>query len=89
MLLENGTRMTVEDDVQTMPKPGSQRTDAFDFRATAIVGDVAYAHWFLESKIIDEKGTRSSRRWLESAVLRRSQGSWKVALLHSTRIDNK
>jgi ketosteroid isomerase-like protein len=50
------------------------------------VGDVAYVQWFLESKMIDEKGARQ-RRWLESGVLRRSAGSWKVALLHSTRID--
>ena len=88
MLLEHGDRMTVEDDVRMMPKPGSQRSNEFDFRAVQIVGDVAYAHWFLESKMIDEKGARQ-RRWLESGVLRRSAGAWKIALLHSTRIDPK
>jgi ketosteroid isomerase-like protein len=88
MLLENGERMTVGDDVKMMPKPGSQRSDVFDFRATEIVGEIAYAHWFLESKIVDEKGS-GERRWLESGVLRRSQGKWKVALLHSTRIEKK
>ncbi|MBK5293718.1 MAG: nuclear transport factor 2 family protein [Acidobacteriia bacterium] len=88
MLLENGERMTVEDDVKMMPRSGSQRSDVFDFHATEIVGEIAYAHWFLKSKIVDEKGS-GERRWLESSVLRRSQGIWKVALLHSTRIEKK
>ena len=88
MLLEHGVRMNVEDDVRMMPAPGSQRSNVFDFRATEIVNDVAYAHWFLVSKMTGEKGLRE-RRWLESGVLRRSKGAWKVALLHSTRIDEK
>jgi ketosteroid isomerase-like protein len=89
MLLEHGERMTVEDDIKMMPKPGSQRSNEFDFRAVEIVGDVAYAHWFLDSKMIDEKGISSQRRWLESGVLRHAEGAWQVALLHSTRINIK
>lgn len=89
MLLEHGERMTVEDDLRMMPKPGSQRSNVFDFRAVEVVGDVAYAHWFLESRMTDEKGVRSERRWLESGVLRRSKRVWKIALVHSTRIDKK
>ena len=88
ILLEHGERMTFEDDVRMMPKPGSERSNAFDFRAVKIVGDVAYAHWFLESKITDEKGVRRNR-WLESGVLRRLGGTWKIALLHSTRLEQK
>ena len=88
ILLEHGERMTVDDDVRMMPEPGSQRSNVFDFRAVEIVGDVAYAHWFLESKMIDGKGARELR-WLESGVLRRSHGAWKIALLHSTRMDRK
>lgn len=52
MLLEHGERMTVE-DLRMMPKPGSQRSNVFDFRAVDVVGDVAYAHWFLESRMTD------------------------------------
>ena len=89
MLLEHGERMTVEDDLRMMPKPGSQRSNVFDFRAVEVVGDVAYAHWFLESRMTDEKGVLSERRWLESGVLRRSKRVWKIALVHSTRIDKK
>jgi ketosteroid isomerase-like protein len=89
VLLEHGERMTVEDDIKMMPKPGSQRADAFDFRAVEIVGDLAYAHWFLDSKMIDEKGAPLQRRWLESGVLRRSRGAWQIALVHSTRIEKK
>jgi ketosteroid isomerase-like protein len=89
ILLENGKPMTLDEDVMMMPEQGSQRTDRFDFRATRIVGDAAYAHWFLDSTMVDKKGVRTERRWLESGVLRRSGGAWKVALLHSTKIDIK
>lgn len=36
-------------------------------------------------ELIDREGARQ-REWLESAILRRSEGVWQLALLHSTRI---
>jgi ketosteroid isomerase-like protein len=89
VLLEHGVPMKMEDDLKMAPKPESKRRDSFEFRATHVVGEVAYAYWFLNSTTIDEKGTPSDGRWLESGVLRRSKGAWKVALLHSTRIEKR
>ena len=87
VLLEYGAVMTLADDLKSMPKPGkTKRNDTIDFLSTKVVGDVAYAHWSLASTIGDDKGT-SKKRWLESGVLRRSDGVWKVALLHSTRVE--
>jgi hypothetical protein len=34
----------------------------------------------------DKKHGARSRAWLESAILRRVDGRWRVAVLHSTRI---
>ncbi len=88
LLLENGELLDIEGDVAGMPSPEAhpRRKDAFDFRSVKIQGDVAYAVYFLSSDITDDNGARS-RRWLESAILRRSGKEWQMALLHSTRID--
>jgi len=88
VLLEHGELMDVADDEKNMKTrpPGFKRTDAFDFKAVTIEGTLAYAVYFLTSEIADDKG-RHQRRWLESAILRRSERGWLLALLHSTRIE--
>ena len=86
-LLENGTIMGLEDDLKAMRErpPGYRRKDAFDFKSVRLHGDLAYATYFLESEIVDDAKI-GRRKWLESAVLRRVDGRWRCALLHSTRI---
>jgi ketosteroid isomerase-like protein len=87
VLLENGTIMSVEDDLKAMRgrARGYARKDAFDFRSVRLHGDLAYATYFLESEIMDDTKIQQ-RKWLESAVLRRLNGRWRAALLHSTRV---
>jgi ketosteroid isomerase-like protein len=90
VLLENGELFDREGDVATMPKAGTgfRRKDHFDFNSVRLEGNVAYAVYTLKSEIYDDvKGARS-REWLESAILRRVDGRWKLALLHSTRISH-
>lgn len=88
LLLENGKIMSAAEDIALIPRPEDEykRTDLFDFRSIKIAGDTAYAVYFLKSEATDKK--RGHRKWefLESAILRRSGKSWKVALLHSTRL---
>jgi len=86
VLLENGELLDIAGDLALMPAPGAgyRRTDAFDFRAVRVRGDMAYAVYFLASEITDLKGARH-REWLESVILRRAGNGWRVALLHSTR----
>lgn len=89
VLLEQGEVMTLQDDLGLIPKPGTAvRTDAIEFLAAKIVGDAGYAYWKLTSRIVNEKGTLD-QQWLESGVLRRSHGVWKIAVLHSTRVERK
>ena len=87
VLLENGVIMGLEDDLKAMRGrlPGYRRKDAFDFRSVRLHGDLAYATYFLESEMVDDTKIQQ-RKWLESAVLRRVNGRWRCALLHSTRI---
>jgi ketosteroid isomerase-like protein len=87
VLLENGTIMGLEDDLKAMRErpPGYRRTDAFDFKSVRLHGDLAYATYFLESEMVDDAKI-GRRKWLESAVLRRTGGRWRCALLHSTKI---
>jgi len=88
LLLEHGELIDREGDVANMAKPGTgfRRTDRFDFDSVKIHGDVAWAVYTLKSGIHDDKRGTREREWLESAVLRREDGRWKVALLHSTRV---
>ena len=88
VLLEHGELQGVADDEENMKKRPAcfKRTDAFDFKSVTIEGTLAYAVYFLESEIADEK-RQVQRRWLESAILRRSGDRWLLALLHSTRIE--
>ena len=88
LLCENGELMDLEADVAMLTKnrgPGYQRKDRFDFKSVTVRGDLAYTVYFLESDIDDNKMKRQ-RKWLESAVLRRIDGRWRAALLHSTKI---
>lgn len=88
LLLENGELLGIAGDLALLEKlpPDHTRTDRFDFRYINVDGDDAYAVYFLESDMNDSKTGPRSRRWLESAILRREGGRWRAALLHSTRI---
>jgi len=88
LLLENGEIFDADGDVASMPKPedGYKRSDAFDFRSIKVDNDMAYAVYFLRSNVIDRKEGERNLEWLESAILRRTDNNWRVAILHSTRI---
>jgi len=88
LLLENGEIFDANGDIASIPKAGDgyTRSDAFDFRTVRMLGDTAYVIYFLRSAVVEKTEAARNLEWLESAVLRRSGGRWKVALLHSTRV---
>ena len=65
------------------------RHDKFDFRKVWFAGDRAFLVYFLDSQISDSKNGSRARRYLESAILRRSGNGWRAELLHSTRVEPK
>jgi ketosteroid isomerase-like protein len=50
-----------------------------------IEGDIAWITYVNRGSIQDASGTKSMN-WLESAVLRKEQGNWRVQFSHSTRV---
>jgi ketosteroid isomerase-like protein len=89
-LLEQGELIDRDGDVANMAKPGTgyRRTDRFEFRTVNVAGEIAYAVYVLRSEIYDDASGARSREWLESAILRREDSRWKMALLHSTRVSH-
>jgi len=89
VLLENGEIISLEKDISLIPTPQDeyQRKDTFDFRSVKIQKDVAYLVYFLKSDIKDKQDGARQREYLESMILRRDSGrTWRVALLHSTKL---
>jgi ketosteroid isomerase-like protein len=90
LLLEHGDIQDVEKDLTFMPKPADEyrRTDAFDFKSLKIHGDTAYAVYVLKSDIRTKKNGATRRAWLESMIFRLDrEGLWRIALLHSTKLE--
>ncbi|WP_415908344.1 nuclear transport factor 2 family protein [Oleiharenicola sp. Vm1] len=88
LLLEHGELLDVAGDLALIPKPeaGYRRTDQFDFHQVRVAGDTAWAVYTLRSDITDPQHGPRHRDYLESAVLRRVSGQWRIALLHSTKL---
>jgi ketosteroid isomerase-like protein len=90
LLLEHGDIQDVEKDITFMPKPADEyrRVDAFDFKSWKIHGDAAYAVYVLKSDIRTKKDGATKRAWLESMIFRRARECrWRIALLHSTKLE--
>jgi ketosteroid isomerase-like protein len=87
VLLENGTIMSLDDDLKLMRNrpSGYARKDTFDFKSVRLHGDFAYTTHFLESEIVDDKRVQQ-RKWLESAILRQIDGHWRVALAPTSNV---
>ena len=88
VLLEDGEIWNLDKDVaafMSQAASGRKRSDTFDFLVIKIQGNTAYAVFFLKSEIMN-KGEVQHRQWLESAVLLKSDRSWRVSLLHSTKL---
>ena len=89
--MENGVVMDRAVDLALFIDEPSDlvRHDKFDFRKVWFAGDCAFLVYFLDSQISDSKNGSRARRYLESAILRRSGDGWRAELLHSTRVEPK
>lgn len=88
LLCEHGELLDRAGDeklLDTLPAD-QKRSDQFDFRRVTVDGDRAWLVYFLEADIEDARNGKRTRRWLESATMKRTDGVWRFALLHSTRI---
>lgn len=88
LLCENGEVLDLAGVLgmfKTERPTGYERTDKFDFKSVTVGGEMAWAVYFLESDINTDKMQRH-RKWLESIVLRKVDGRWRLALHHSTKV---
>ena len=88
ILLENGHLWNMDTLVNkiTNPKiPGVKRVNKFQFIKTEQDGKMAWVSYYNSADFsLNEK--QQTANWLESAVLVKEKGRWKIKMLHSTRI---
>jgi ketosteroid isomerase-like protein len=63
-----------------------RRTNTLDFIATTIKGDVAWTTYALHSAI-SANGKQAEVYWMETVILTYEEKSWKISVLHSTRVN--
>ena len=86
ILLENGEIWTIDTLANkiSMPKPeGYLRQNSFDFLSTKIDKNRAYVYYKNKAEI-SSKTRNATVKWLESAILRKEKGRWRMEFMHST-----
>jgi len=88
LLLENGHVWDMDTLINKMNDPknaGIKRVNKFQFIRTEQNGNIAWVSYHNTADFsLNEK--KQTVNWLESAVLRKDNGGWKIKLLHSTRV---
>ena len=88
LLLEDGevwNMDTLITKISSRKNSGIRRVNSFRFIQTEQSGTIAWVSYHNRADFsLDEK--KQTVKWLESAVLRKENGRWKIQLLHSTRI---
>jgi hypothetical protein len=88
ILLENGEIWTIDTLANKIsrPKPeGYLRQNSFDFITTKIEKNRAWVYYKNKAEITS-KTRNATIKWLESAILRKEKGRWRMELMHSTPI---
>lgn len=66
--------------------PDFKRINKIDFIETKVKENIAWISYFNQATI-SFSGKTTDIKWLESVVLIRDQGKWKISLLHSTKLE--
>jgi ketosteroid isomerase-like protein len=90
-ILEHGVIWNMDTVVALSRKPrpaNFKRINTINFFQTEVRDDFAFASYHNRADINSAGGERKVA-WLESAVLVKEEGKWKVKMLHSTRVSVK
>lgn len=86
---EYGKVWTIDTLIQKLLQSKSitdfKRSNKFDFINTTIKKQTAWVTYYLHS-FITINGKEDTINWMETVVLLKEKGRWKVNLLHSTRL---
>ncbi len=86
LLLEDGEVWTLDTllvNIAPARQVDFKRENFFDFFDVRISGNAAWVSYHNRAEFRINGNSRTVK-WLESAVLSRNDGSWKIELLHST-----
>lgn len=89
LLIEKGEVLTLKmesDYYKSNAHRIIDRKDLFAFKHVRITGNYAYAVYNLKSDIL-ENGKMNTWNWIESVIVRKIKGKWKIELIHSTPIE--
>ncbi|WP_170246286.1 nuclear transport factor 2 family protein [Colwellia hornerae] len=87
-LLEAGEDWNIEDLIQVVKPSKYKRRNYFGVIKTRVYGDIAWVSYWNKATFNNGK-KESTVAWLESAVMVKVAGQWKMQMLHSTKIKAK
>ncbi len=88
ILLEDGmvwNADSIATNINRMKGVDFKRANSFNFLQTEVRGNTAWTSYFNQADV-QVNGKPRQVRWLESAVLVKEAGGWKIKVLHSTVI---
>lgn len=71
--------------MQSKSIPDFKRTNSFEFVSTRISKKTAWVTYYLQS-IFTRNGKVETIKWMETVILLKEKGQWKINVLHSTRL---
>jgi len=84
-LLEAGEDWSMDDLVNVVKPSKNKRRNYFNLIKTKVSGDMAWVSYWNKATFTSKNKSRSVA-WLESAVMIKEGSTWKIQILHSTRI---
>ncbi len=88
ILLEHGEVWTIDDLIAVVNPSEYQRTNYFKLIGVQYQGEMAWINYWNKANFDNGKNSEDVV-WLESVVMVKESGVWKVAQMHSTRLDPK
>lgn len=74
------------DALKPMEGKGVIRTNILKFLKTEIHQNTAYVIYNNTADFVEKSGRKKHVEWLESVVMIKAKGKWKITLLHSTAL---
>ena len=87
-LLENGEVWGIDELVDVVAPSEYKRENFFSLISTDVREDIALISYWNKAIFSSKKSTQNVA-WLESVVVIKENGSWRLQQMHSTRVDLK
>lgn len=88
IIYESGEIFTLDTLVQGVRRNLSadfKRINKFEFLDTKVNGEIAWTSYYNQADIT-RNGKNRTLKWLETAILIKEKGRWRIKVLHSTAL---